>query len=407
MKTWKNSFLLISGIGVSNLGNWIYLVAINLLVLQLTGSPAAIAGLFIIRPIAILLTNTWSGSLIDRMNKRKLMIVVDCFRGVLIAVIPFMNSVWSIYGLMFLINVAGSFFGPSSNTYITKLVPAEKRKRFNSIFSFASSGAFLVGPSISGILIMYTSIDVCIFINAISFFVCAGVIFFLPNVDETSNSSKEKVNLRLIVRDWKEVIGFSKVSKYFMIVYLLFQTAMLVGFALDSQEATFIKNVIQLSERDYGFLVSITGIGSLLGSLSASIVSNRLSLRTFLGMGMVLSAAGYVIFYASDSFLQAAIGFLILGIFISFANVGYSTFFQNNIPVKMMGRFGSVANLVEGIIQIIFTLLLGFIAELISLQFICLVFSGLATIISILLVMVIFQPSKIKYFHTELKSKAS
>jgi len=52
-----------------------------------------------------------------------------------------MTSVWGIYAIMFLISVAGAFFGPPSITYVTKLVPAEQRKTFNAWSSFASSGA--------------------------------------------------------------------------------------------------------------------------------------------------------------------------------------------------------------------------------------------------------------------------
>lgn len=47
MKEWKSSVLLISGLGFSNLGNWIYFVAINLTILEITGSAAALAGLFV------------------------------------------------------------------------------------------------------------------------------------------------------------------------------------------------------------------------------------------------------------------------------------------------------------------------------------------------------------------------
>lgn len=83
----KNLILLISGIGISYLGNWIYLIALNISILNLTGSAAAVAGLYIIRPIAILVTNTWSGSVIDRVNKRKLMIVIDIIRGLLVLLI--------------------------------------------------------------------------------------------------------------------------------------------------------------------------------------------------------------------------------------------------------------------------------------------------------------------------------
>jgi hypothetical protein len=70
MKDWKKVSFLMFGLGFSNLGNWIYFIAINIIVLDMTGSAAAIAGLFVIRPIAMLITNSWSGSMIDRMNVR-------------------------------------------------------------------------------------------------------------------------------------------------------------------------------------------------------------------------------------------------------------------------------------------------------------------------------------------------
>ena len=109
MNTWKNPLLLIAGIGISYLGNWMYLVALNLKILNMTGSPAAVAGLFIIRPIAVLLTNTWSGSVIDRINKRKLLVLTDIVRGFLVFCIPFLESLWLIYIILLIINVFGAF----------------------------------------------------------------------------------------------------------------------------------------------------------------------------------------------------------------------------------------------------------------------------------------------------------
>ena len=130
MCSWQKPILLISGIGISYLGNWIYMIALNISILDLTGSAAAVAGLYIIRPIAVLFTNFWSGSVIDRINKRKLMIFIDIVRGVLVFLIPFIGSLWFIYLLILLINMVGAFFGPSSSVYITKLIPNENRKRF-------------------------------------------------------------------------------------------------------------------------------------------------------------------------------------------------------------------------------------------------------------------------------------
>lgn len=402
MHSWKNALLYIFGIGISNLGNWIYLVAINLLVLHMTGSPAAVAGLFIIRPLATLLTNSWAGSIIDRANKRRLMMITDVIRGALIALIPFMSSVWGIYGIMFLINVAGSFFGPTSMTYVTKLIPAEERKRFNAWSSFTTSGAVLLGPALSGLLIAYTDIRVSIVINAVSFLICALVIYFLPDVDEeeAADSKREAMTMRMLLQDWAAVIDFGKAAKYFMLVYVLFQSATLLGFALDSQEATFIKQVLLLGDEDYGLLVSVAGAGYLAGSMAASLSVKRLSLRMFIGAGMLLSSIGYMIFYAASGLMTAVIGFIVFGFFSSYANAGYTTFFQNQVPVDLMGRFTSVTRLLEGMLQILFTLLLGFAADAWSLQAVCLIGAGAAVLSSAMLLAVIYSPSKARYYET-------
>ncbi|WP_347939584.1 MFS transporter [Peribacillus simplex] len=403
MTSWKNPILLISGIGVSYLGNWIYLIALNISILNLTGSATAVAVLYIIRPIAVLITNTWSGSVIDRVNKRRLMISIDIIRGVLIFVIPFISSLWTIYTVLLLINIVGSFFGPSSSVYITKLVPPVNRKRFNSIMSLASSGAFLLGPAISGIIIMYAGTELCIVINAITFIICAFFIYILPDVDEDLDNIREPVRWKTLINDWKGVREFTKDAKFFVSVYLLFQCAMLIGFALDSQEVTFIKQHLELSDSDYGLIVSITGIGALGGATVAAVVSKKLQLRLFIGAGMLLTSIGYVLFYASFNFITATLSFVFLGFFMAFANAGYATFFQNKVPVTIMGRFGSIADMVQGIIQIGLTLLLGLTIEWVSLQVVCIIFSIVGTIFATVLFITIFIPSKADYFEENKK----
>jgi len=296
--------LLLSGIGVSYIGNWIYLIAINITILNLTGSAAAVAGLYIIKPIALLITNFWSGSVIDRANKRRLMIIVDIIRGIFVFCIPFVGSLWGIYGLVFLINL------------------------FN---------------------------------------------------------------------DLKAVVDFSKKATFFITVYLLFQIAMLIGFALDSQEVTFIKQNLELSERDYGLIVSITGIGALLGGSVAAVLSKKIQLRFYTGGGILLSSVGYVMFYSSFNFTSAIFAFVFLGFFMAFANAGYATFFQNSIPVDLMGRFGSIANMVQGLIQIGFTLLLGLTSEWFSLQIVCLIFASVGTLIAATLFSIFLFSAKAKF----------
>lgn len=398
MNAWKVPSLLISGIGISNLGSWIYLIAINLSILNLTGSAAAVAGLYIIRPIAMLMTNTWAGSVIDRMDKKKLMIYTDVFRGGMVAVIPFLDSLWFIYLAVLLINMAGSFFGPSSSVYITKMIPSEKRKRFNSIMGMASSGAFLTGPAVAGFLIMHFGTDICIFINAVSFIACGFILFFLPELEEEPYQSNKRGRFQTIVDDWRTVFQFGKKASYFMAVYVFFQAAMLIGFALDSQEATFIKQHLELTDQDYGIIVSLTGLGALAGAAASAALASKMKLGFYMGTGMLMTSVGYLFFYSSNGFMTATLSFVFLGFFMAFANSGYATFFQLNVPVSIMGRFGSAADMLQGIVQIILTLLLGLAAEWFTLQTVCLVFSGASVLFAAGLLVAVMMPSKASYF---------
>ncbi|WP_326938323.1 MFS transporter [Alkalihalobacillus alcalophilus] len=353
--------------------------------------------MYIIRPIAILLTNTWSGSLIDRVNKRRLMIGVNLLRGCLVALIPLIQSLALIYFLLLLISMIGAFFGPSSNVYITKLVPQENRKRFNSIMSMTNSGAFLLGPALAGVLIMAFGTDICIWINSIAFLICAFCLYLLPNVDE-KREVREPKRWKTIVDDWKTVKAFVVRARFFMMIYLLFQTAMLFGFALDSQEVTFIKQNLHLSDQAYGLIVSITGLGAIVGAAVATMLAKRINLKWYLGGGLFLTMIGYFLFYSSVNFLTATVAFVFLGFFMAFANAGYATFFQNQVPVHLMGRFGSLADMIQAVIQIVLTLLLGFFAEWFSLQMVCLLFSIVGMVVALNLLVKITRTSKASFF---------
>lgn len=96
----KEILLLLTGIGVSNLGAWVCLIALNLIILEMTGSPLAISALYIVIPVATIFTNFWAGSFIDRLNQKQMMIGLDLFRAGLIFILPFLDNLWLIYTLV-------------------------------------------------------------------------------------------------------------------------------------------------------------------------------------------------------------------------------------------------------------------------------------------------------------------
>lgn len=396
---WKNPLLLLFGIGISNVGAWVYLIALNLIILDMTGSPLAISILYILLPIATLFTNFWSGTFIDRLNKRNLMIFLDLIRALFIFTLPFLDSLFLIYLVVFLINIASSIFEPTSMVYMTKLIPKTDRQRFNAMRNFINSCGFILGPSIAGFLFIIGSPYLAIQMNSIALFLSAIVILLLPNVEiRKGDIISEKINLALIYNDWKSILKFSHTNIHVTLVYILFSIITVFMTALDSLEAAFATEVLSLSESTYGFLVSIAGVGIIGGSLVNAVFANKLKLNILIGLGAFFTPIGYLIFAFSDDFIGASIGFFTLTFFLSFANIGFLTFYQNNVPVDIMGRFSSVLGILEASLIVLFTVTIGLSAELFEIRPIYIIGSFAFLVLGLIINFIVSDKSKRNYY---------
>ncbi|HEY4602313.1 MAG TPA: MFS transporter [Cerasibacillus sp.] len=406
IQSWKNPAILLMSIGISSIGNFIYLVAINIIVYQLTESAAAVAGLWIIGPLTNIVTKFWTGSFIDYRSKRKIMMVTYVIRAVFICMIPLAPNMAIIYGILVVLSVANAFFTPSSMTYATIIVPKEKRKRFNSIRSFATSGAFIVGPAIGGSLILLTSVETTLWINALFFVISAGCLLFLPEKEKIDKDTIPSLTIKQVIRDFTVVQGFMKANRYVFFIYLGFVMIMIFSFAMDAQEVVFTQQIIGLSEMEYSLLVSITGIGSVVGAVLLSIFSNKLSLRYMIVIGLIMMTIGYVIYAFSWSFASIVVGFVILGFFNVFLNAGMMTFYQNNVSVEVMGRVTSIFQLIQSVIQVVFILAVGFAGDLVSLRVTIVSLSLVMLLLSSVFSYVVLKPAK-KIFYQEVEEEGA
>lgn len=408
LESWRYPAILLCSIGVSSVGEWIYFIALNLIVLNLTESALAVSGLYIVRAISSLFTNFWSGSLIDRFNKKKLMIILNMIKSILIVILPCFTSLLWMYVLVFLITAASSMYQPTSMTYITKLIPIDQRKRFNSLRSLLDSGAFLTGPAIAGFLFTVGTPHMAIYLNAIALFLSACITFKMPNIEalEKFVNRKEKISLyRVLLQDWQMVIRFSLKNSYVMVVYLLFSAIIILMTATDSLEAAFATQILALSEGEYGILVSIAGVGVLIGSLTNSVIVEKIPTSWLIGMGSLVTALGYLIFTSSFSFLIAALGCFVLSFATAFANTGFYTFYQNNIPSESMGRIGSIYGFFEALFIIIFTAIFGIFAEWITIRSVVVSASFMMAFVAIILLLLNIKPTKGHYYQRFMSSR--
>lgn len=405
MFRWKYPFILLGGIGISNMGAWVYLIALNLIILNETGSPLAIALLYILGPIATICSNAWAGSFIDRVNTRRLMMGIDVFRAICIAMIPFLPSVIYVYVLAFVINIGSAIFQPTSMVYMTKLIPEEDRQRFNALRSFINSCGSLIGSAIAGMLFWMGPPYTAIYVNAVALFFSALIIRLLPNVDESVKETEgERFTWDLIKSDFRVVVNFSKGNTFVTKIYLLFSGTTIFMTAIDSLEAAFTKGVLSISDTNYGFLLSVFGAGIIIGSMINSIFSKQLAVHLLIGVGTIFTSIGYLVFYSSSGFFTAAPGVFLIGFAVTFANTGYWTFYQNHVPVRMMGRFESIFSVIEAGFIVALTVLIGLAAELTSIRPVGLIGSFAFFLLGLLALKAVFGEKMQEYFKKDASS---
>lgn len=368
---WRNPVILLISIGIANVGAWIYLIALNLSVLQRAdGSAFAVAALYAIAPAAMLVTNGWGGSIVDRFNKKQLIISLDISRAILIGLLPFIHSLEIIYLLVFLLGILNALFIPASMVYVSMLLAPEQRKRFNSFRSLVDSAAFLLGPAIAGVLLVISSVEVAIAINAAALLGSGLLVTLLPNLEgkKVKGEKAESISWTLLKKDLAMVLAFSKSNSNVARVYLVFSGLMVAATALDSMEAAFSIEVLQLREEEYGLLVSMAGAGIIAGSILTTIFIKKLSVAFLMQIGALGTATGYIIYAFSSSFYGAAAGFFVLAFALAFANTGFQTFYQEQIPADMLGRVSSIYGLLEAMGIIGLTLGFGAVSYFFSIR---------------------------------------
>ncbi|WP_026881744.1 MFS transporter [Clostridium akagii] len=376
--------------GFSSIGDYIYLVAINIIILEKTNSLLAVSCIWIIPYISSILTKFWSGSITDRYNKKKMMILANIVNGLILFSMANINSIMIIYILIFLLNISIAILGSVSLPYTTENIPQDQRKRFNSIQGMLTNGSIVIGPAISAFILRFSNGSIAIIVNAITFFASAIFLSFMPKIHKkVINKNKENIKAKLI-NDWKDIYDFMlRKNLKFTILNLLFIIIVSMGVALDSQEVVFAKKILNLNYSQYSLLFMIAGVGYVCGSAFVIPLLNKVSSNNLLKIGSIFSAIGFIIYSTSTSFIMAMIGFFILGFFQSQFNTGYLTRLQETVPLDILGRIFSSISFFQSIVMITFMILIGLLSNYFGIKYVIIISTFLILIISIVMASVI------------------
>ncbi len=283
----RNFRLFFSGQLISQIGNWLTLIAQTLLVLKLTDSGVALGLLAAAQFGPVLLFGAFAGLVADRSDKRKLLITVQTLAMVqsfALAAIAFQDHppVWAIYVIASFGGMATAFDNPARRSFVVEMVPEDQITNAVSLNSALMTGSRIVGPALGGLLVATVGFGWAFLFDGVSYVaVIAGLRMIDPTqVRPAPVTPRGKGQVRAgLAYAWS--IAELRVPLIMMTVIgtlaFNFQTVLPL-FAvrdLDGQEITF------------SLLMSVVSVGSLVGAL-------RSARRTSVSVHTVsLSAVGF------------------------------------------------------------------------------------------------------------------
>ena len=266
----RNFRLFFSGQLISQIGNWLTLIAQALLVLKLTDSGFALGLLAACQFGPVLVLGAWAGLVADRSDKRKLLMIVQSFAMVqsfALAFIAFMHHppVMAIYVVAVLGGIATAFDNPARRAYVVEMVPEANVQNAVSLNSALMTGSRVVGPALAGLLITTVGYGWTFAVDGVSYLAVILGLFMM----RTSENRPHLVTPRGKgqVRE-----GLRYVRTIPELFVPLVMTALIGTFAFNFQTVMplLVKRTLHGTDRTFTLIYSVISIGSLAGALMSA-----------------------------------------------------------------------------------------------------------------------------------------
>jgi MFS family permease len=326
----------VSGQTVSMIGTWMQTTAQAWLVLTLTHSSIYLGLIVALQTLPVLLLGAYGGVVADRVDKRKLMIVLQSMMGLQalvmgILVVTGLVRIWEVGLLAVILGLNNTFENPARQAFVLEMVGPRDLRNAVSLNSVLVNVARSVGPAVAGLLIASVGDGICFLLNSVSF---VAVVVSLVTMDRSKlQPSQPSGRSRGQLRE-----GLRYVAHTPELGIPLLMMALIGTFAYEFQVVlpVLAKQTFHGGAEAYGFMMASMGIGAVAGGLVTAARGNT-GLRP---VTLAASAFAVVLLFAalSPSLTLEYVGLAAVGwASVSFIARGNSTL-QLGAAASMRGR---------------------------------------------------------------------
>jgi MFS family permease len=321
--------------GISFVGDAVSMVALVVLIAQITGSASAVGGALVAR-ILPTLASPLVGVFADRLDRRAILVASDLARAILVTGVIFTRDLVVLYALVFLMGLARTFFNPTIRAAFPSVVGEGDLTRANSLVSGTYSLSITVGPAVGGLLVATVGVNAAFLLDAVTFLLSAALLSLIPL--PRPQVSEDEGFVRELRFGFVYLLG---ASVPLSIVVGDFLTVITTDVTIPA-EVFLAKETFGAGDAGYGLLVSLWGAGMVAGSALMAVLGDRVKLIPLYFLGIFVWALALAGTGLSPTFALALGALTVAGVANGIENVVTDTILQKRLPDALLGRVFSV-----------------------------------------------------------------
>jgi predicted MFS family arabinose efflux permease len=344
----------------SQLADRIFVYVLMIIIYQSTHSNLGVALPLLAFGIPSVLVAPWAGIMVDRLDRKWIMVVADLIRGGLILlIIPIVSeSLLWVFLVSLLAYTAAQFFAPAESSSIPELVEKHNLIVANSLFMITWMISSVMGFGLGAPIVNLLAEKKTLVASATLYFISASAILLIPIRTRARATKASGV--------WKDIgLGFEFIRRNPIIQYSLlklFVAAAAIA-SLSLLAISYAGEVLGIGERNFGYLIIVIGAGMLLGMFTLERLRHYLKMGTIVIISFIVSGLVLVgmTFVKDVKFALPLI--LVLGLGNIYITSTIQTILQHHIPWQIRGRIFGLQNMLVNSAFTLPVLIFGMIAD--------------------------------------------
>jgi MFS transporter, DHA3 family, macrolide efflux protein len=372
----------IAAAALTSLGSGMHFVAVSWFLYQVTGRTSSVGWIMLVSSLPGVLLASFIGVWVDRLNDKRICVVADLVRGVLMTwmalAIHFRAGVLpTIYVVSFFVAVCVMFFQPAVSSLIRDISAKESLLNANIISNSSMQIGMLAGASLAGLLVAHFGVTTVILINAASFFASAVLTAWIRSTRHIPKKHALGTKPAYLeeMRATRSYVQQNPFLVWLGVVQMFGSATLFIGNTLLPR---FVDNVLHAGAEAFGVVDAAWGAGAIAGGVSLAWIARRFDSGRFAIIGPPLLAGAVALFLTSNSVSQAVAGYFSMGLVACMIRISINTVLVGEVDRAFYGKVRSIITMFESYISLGLYASVGYLGDHIPVRW---VFGMLAAII--------------------------